>query len=215
MGAEIFNEMSEGLQKGRTKVVTELIQRAIEEGIPATDILEQGLLSGMGIIGEKFKNNQVFIPEVMMAARTMNAGAALLKPLLVQEGVQSKGKVCIGTVKGDQHDIGKNLVKMMMEGAGLTVIDLGTNVPPEKFVDTAVAESCDVIACSALLTTTMPMMKAVVERAAAAGIRDRVKIIVGGAPVTQEFSDQIGADGYSADAASAAELAVTFCSCKQ
>ena len=207
----ILNEISENLQKGKAKIVKELVQQAIDEGIPAKEILSDGLLSGMDIIGEKFKNNEVFVPEVLVAARAMNMGAALLKPLLAEEGNEAVGKVCLGTVKGDMHDIGKNLVKMMMEGKGLEVIDLGTDVPPEKYIETAINENCRIIACSALLTTTMSVMKDVVEAAEKAGIRDKVKIMVGGAPVTDAFCQQIGADRYTADAASAADAAVELC----
>ncbi len=207
----ILNEISENLQKGKAKVVKELVQQAIDEGIPAKQILEEGLLSGMSIIGEKFKNNEVFVPEVLVAARAMNMGTALLKPLLADGSAQAVGKVCIGTVKGDMHDIGKNLVKMMMEGKGIEVVDLGTDVPPEKYVETAINENCQIIACSALLTTTMSVMKDVVEATEKAGIRDKVKIMVGGAPVTEAFCEQIGADKYTSDAASAADAAVEFC----
>ena len=207
----ILNEISENLQKGKAKVVKELVQQAIDEGIPAKEILSDGLLSGMDIIGEKFKNNEVFVPEVLVAARAMNMGAALLKPLLAEEGNEAVGKVCLGTVKGDMHDIGKNLVKMMMEGKGLEVVDLGTDVAPEKYVETAISENCQIIACSALLTTTMSVMKDVVEAAEKAGIRDKVKIMVGGAPGTDSFCQQIGADRYTADAASAADVAVELC----
>lgn len=179
--------------------------------MPVKDILDDGLLDGMGIIGVKFKNNEVFVPEVLVAARAMNAGAELLKPLLAEAGIKSTGKVCIGTVKGDLHDIGKNLVKMMMEGKGLEVIDLGTDVEPERYVQTAVNEGCQVICCSALLTTTMGVMKDVVAASESAGIRDKVKIMVGGAPVTQSFCEQIGADCYTPDAATAADAAVGLC----
>jgi len=165
----------------------------------------------MSVIGEKFKNNEVFVPEVLVAARAMNMGANLLKPLLAEDGVKATGKVCIGTVKGDLHDIGKNLVKMMMEGKGLEVVDLGTDVAPETFVQTAQKQGCQVICCSALLTTTMGVMADVVKAAEAAGIRDSVKIMVGGAPVTDAFCQQVGADAYTPDAASAAEKAVEFC----
>lgn len=207
----LLNEISENLQKGKAKIVKELVQQAIDEGIPAQEILEQGLLSGMNVIGEKFKKNEVFVPEVLVAARAMNQGAALLKPFLSESGVESVGKVCIGTVKGDLHDIGKNLVKMMMEGKGLEVIDLGTDVAPETYVKTAIEQNCQIICCSALLTTTMPVMGEVVKEAEKAGIRDKVKIMVGGAPVTESFCEQIGADKYTTDAASAADAAVEFC----
>ena len=208
MDMQIISEM---LQKGKAKDVKMLVQQAIDEGIPAQTILSEGLLSGMDIIGRKFKNNEVFVPEVLVAARAMNQGAALLKPLLVAEGVKASGKVCIGTMKGDLHDIGKNLVKMMMEGKGLEVVDLGTDVSPDTFVQTAREQNCQIICCSALLTTTMGVMGDVVKAAEAAGIRDKVKIMVGGAPVTQAFCEQIGADAYTPDAASAAEKAVAFC----
>lgn len=207
---ELLQEISQNLQAGKAKAVKGLVQQAIDEGIPAQQILEEGLLSGMSIIGEKFKNNEIFVPEVLVAARAMNMGAGLLKPLLAQEGVQASGKVCIGTVKGDLHDIGKNLVKMMMEGKGLEVVDLGVDVAPETFVKTAAEQGCAVICCSALLTTTMGVMGDVVKAAGEAGIRGKVKIMVGGAPVTQAFCDQIGADVYTADAASAADAAVAL-----
>ena len=207
---ELLELISERLQAGKAKEVKQLVQQAINEGIAAQDILEQGLLSGMSVIGEKFKKNEVFVPEVLVAARAMNRGAELLKPLLMQEGVQNVGRVCIGTVQGDLHDIGKNLVKMMMEGKGLEVIDLGTDVSAETFVKTAIEQNCQVICCSALLTTTMPVMGEVVKAAEAAGIRDKVKIMVGGAPVDQRFCDHIGADAYTRDAASAADAAVAF-----
>lgn len=206
-----FQELSTQVQKGRAKAVKELVQKAVDEGIPAQEILEKGLLDGMTVVGEKFKNNELFVPEVMIAARAMSQGTAMLKPLLVQAGVEAVGRVCIGTVKGDLHDIGKNLVKMMMESKGLEVIDLGTDVAPETFVRTAIEKDCRIIACSALLTTTMNAMEDVVKQAEAAGIRDRVKIMIGGAPVSQSYCDRIGADAYTPDAATAAETAYRFC----
>ncbi len=206
-----LNEISENLQKGKSKIVKELVQQALDEGIKPADILEQGLLSGMSVIGEKFKNNEVYVPEVLVAARAMNMGAQILKPHLAADGVVATGKVCIGTVQGDLHDIGKNLVKMMMEGKGLEVVDLGTDVAPETFVQTAIEQNCQVICCSALLTTTMPVMADVVKAAEAAGIRDKVKIMIGGAPVTDAYCKEIGADCYTVDAASAADAAVGFC----
>lgn len=204
----ILNDISENLQKGKAKVVKTLVAEAIEAGIPAQEILQEGLLSGMGVIGEKFKNNEVFVPEVLVAARAMNMGAKLLKPLLADGGVQAVGKVCIGTVRGDLHDIGKNLVKMMMEGKGLEVVDLGVDVTPEMYLDAVQNQGCQIICCSALLTTTMSVMGEVVEAVKAAGLRDQVKIMVGGAPVTEAFCQQIGADCYTPDAASAADAAV-------
>ena len=208
----ILVEISEALQKGKAKMIKTLVPQALEEGIPAQQILEEGLLSGMSIVGEKFRKNEVYVPEVLVAARAMNTGAELLKPYLSEAGVAAKGKVCLGTVKGDLHDIGKNLVRMMMEGKGLEVVDLGTDVSAETFVNTAKEQNCQIICCSALLTTTMPVMEEVVKAAEAAGIRDQVKIMIGGAPVTPEFCQQIGADAYTPDAASAADQAVAFCS---
>lgn len=208
---EILLKISEALQKGRVALVAELVNNAIEEGICAQTILDEGLLAGMNEIGEKFSNNKVFVPEVMIAAKAMNTGTELLKPLL-KSGSNAKGRVCLGTVKGDRHDIGKNLVRIMMEGAGLEVFDLGANVPAEKFVSTAIEKDCSIIACSALLTTTMNNMAQVVKACEDAGIRDKVKIMVGGAPVTQTFCDKIGADCYTDDAAKAAQAAVAFCS---
>lgn len=207
----ILDEISLQLQEGKAKVVKQLVATAVEEGLSAQDILENGLLRGMGIIGEKFKNNEVFVPEVLVAARAMNMGVEVLKPLLQEEGVKSAGKVIIGTVKGDLHDIGKNLVRLMMEGKGLEVVDLGTDVLPETFVQAAVESDCQVICCSALLTTTMNVMKDVVEAVEKAGLRSKVKIMVGGAPITQSFCDQIGADSYTPDATTAAIQAVKFC----
>ena len=207
---DILKEISENLQKGKAKIVKELVGQAIEQGIPAGEILEKGLMSGMDVVGEKFKNNQVYVPEVLVAARAMNMGAALLKPLLSEGENVSAGKVCIGTVKGDLHDIGKNLVKMM-KGKGLEVVDLGTDVSPEDYINTAKEQNCQIICCSALLTTTMPVMGEVVKLAEREGIRDKVKIMVGGAPVTEAFCKEIGADKYTPDAASAADAAVEFC----
>ena len=207
----ILNEMSEALQKGRAKLVKELVEKALAEGCDPENILDEGLLSGMNVIGEKFKNNEVYVPEVLVAARAMNMGTQVLKPYLIANGVTAKGKACIGTVQGDLHDIGKNLVRMMMESKGIEVIDLGVDVPAEKFVETAKNEGCRVICCSALLTTTMSVMKDVVSAAEAAGIRDSVKIMVGGAPLNEAYCKEIGADCYTTDAASAADAAAAFC----
>ena len=207
----ILNEISENLQKGKAKAVKELVQQALDEGIGAETILSDGLLAGMSVIGEKFKNNEVYVPEVLVAARAMNMGSQILKPHLAASGVTAKGRVCIGTVQGDLHDIGKNIVKMMLEGKGLEVVDLGTDVSAEAFVNAAIEQDCQIICCSALLTTTMGVMADVVKAAEAAGIRDKVKIMIGGAPVSEEFCKQIGADCYTSDAASAADAAVQFC----
>ncbi|MCR5040744.1 MAG: corrinoid protein [Clostridia bacterium] len=204
----IYSDISENLQRGRAKLVRQLVEQALEEGCPAAEILNEGLMPGMNVIGEKFKRNEVYVPEVLVAARAMNMGMQVLSPRLKEDGVKAAGKVCIGTVQGDLHDIGKNLVKMMMEGKGIEVVDLGTDVSPETFVQTAIDEDCRIICCSALLTTTMDVMADVVKEAEARGVRDKVKIMVGGAPVTDAFCRSIGADKYTSDAASAADAAV-------
>ncbi len=210
MAAEILMEISEKLQKGKTKDIKALVPKALEEGVPATDILNEGLLAGMSIIGVKFKNNEVFVPEVLIAARAMKAGTEILKPHLVSADAKPLGKVVLGTVRGDLHDIGKNLVKIMLEGKGLEVIDLGVDVAPETFVSAAKENGANIIACSALLTTTMDEMKNVVDLCKAEGIRDNVKIMIGGAPITDAFCEEIGADKYTPDAASAADAAAAF-----
>lgn len=207
----ILDDISTNLQQGKAKVVKELVQKAIDDGIDAKTILEEGLLAGMSIIGVKFKNNEVYVPEVLIAARAMNAGSELLKPVLISSGVKAKGKVVLGTVKGDLHDIGKNLVRMMMEGKGLEVYDIGVDVPADRFVEKAVETGAQIVACSALLTTTMPEIKTVIEAIEKAGLRDKLTIMVGGAPVTDAFCKQVGADIYTADAASAAEEAAKAC----
>ena len=207
----ILTDISENLQKGKAKIVKELVAQAVEEGISPEIILNEGLLAGMNVVGEKFKTNEIYVPEVLVAARAMNMGTQILKPLLAASGVAATGKVCIGTVQGDLHDIGKNLVKMMMEGKGLEVVDLGTDVAAETFVQTAIDQGCQVICCSALLTTTMSVMADVVRKAEELGVRDKIKIMVGGAPISEEFCRQIGADCYTSDAASAADAAVALC----
>ena len=207
----LLQEISLQVQSGKAKLVKGLVQQAIDEGMDPNTILNDGLLAGMQVIGEKFKRDEVFVPEVLVAARAMNMGINLLKPLMGTESTKTVGKVCIGTVRGDLHDIGKNLVKMMMESKGLEVVDLGTDVPPEEFVRAAVEENCQIICCSALLTTTMGVMAEVVQAVEAAGIRDKVKILIGGAPVTEAFCRQIGADGYTPDATSAAQWAAAAC----
>lgn len=210
----ILEDISAFLQRGRAPKVKELVAQAIEEGIEPKVILEEGLLAAMGVVGEKFKRNEVFVPEVLVAARAMNAGVEVLRPYLVASGVTAKGVAVIGTVKGDLHDIGKNLVKMMLEGKGLTVIDLGVDVSADTFVEKAKEHNAQIICCSALLTTTMMEMKSVVEKAEKEGIRESVKIMIGGAPITQSFCDSIGADYYTPDAASAADVALEICSGK-
>ena len=203
----IFEEMSSFLQQGRAPKVKELVSQALENGEDPKRILEEGLLAGMAVIGAKFKNNEVYVPEVLIAARAMNAGMEVLKPALASGDVKAIGKAILGTVKGDLHDIGKNLVKIMLEGKGIEVIDLGTDVAPEKFIQAAIDNDAKIVACSALLTTTMGVMKDVVDKAVEMGVRDKVAIMVGGAPVTENFKDSIGADYYAPDAASAADVA--------
>ena len=207
----IYAEISAALQKGRAKIVKQLIEQALAEGSKPQDIIENALLDGMGIVGEKFKNNEVFVPEVLIAARAMNAGMDLLKTHMAADGLETKGVAVLGTVKGDLHDIGKNLVKIMLEGKGLKVVDLGVDVSAEQFVAAAIENKANLICCSALLTTTMGEMKAVVDLCNEKGIRDQVKIMIGGAPVTQSFCDSIGADCYTSDAASASDAALAFC----
>ena len=205
-----YTELNKMVETGKAKIVKQLVEAAIAEGADPKEILEQGLLPGMSVIGEKFKNNEVYVPEVLVAARAMTAGTTLLKSLLVSADVQAPGKAVIGTVKGDLHDIGKNLVKMMLEGKGITVIDLGTDVSAEQFVNAAIENEAQIICCSALLTTTMSEMEEVVKEATAKGIREKVFIMVGGAPITQEFCDKIGADCYTSDAAAAADAAIAY-----
>ncbi|MBQ9408699.1 MAG: corrinoid protein [Clostridia bacterium] len=201
-----MNAISTAVKDGRRKIVEQLVKDALAEGVGADVILNEGLVKGMTELGELFKNGEVYVPEVLVAARAMKAGTTLLKPLLMEANVQSLGTVAIGTVEGDLHDIGKNLVAMMLEGTGFTVVDLGENVSPASFVEAA-KNGADIVAMSALLTTTMPMMATTIQALKDAGLRDKVKVMIGGAPITQEYADQIGADGYSTDAASAAELA--------
>ena len=211
---DTVKEIKNALEKGKKKLVVQYVQQALDEGCSAQEILTDGLLPGMDRVGVKFRSNEIFVPEVLVAARAMNAGAALLKPLLAEEGAESLGVMVLGTVKGDLHDIGKNLVKMMVEGKGIEVVDLGVDVEPQAFVQAAIEHDAGIIGCSALLTTTMPVMADVVKAAQEAGIRDKVKIMVGGAPVTQEFCQSIGADYYTEDAASAAVCAAQILSGK-
>jgi len=202
----VLQQISESLQKGEDAKVAELTQQAIDGGLSATEILNDGLLAGMDVVGQRFGANEIFLPEVLLSARAMNAGMDLIKPLLVADDVPSLGKVVIGTIKGDLHDIGKNLVGIMLRGAGYEVIDLGADVAADKFVDTAEAEGAQVIGLSALLTTTMSGMKDVVEMVKAKGLEGKVKVIVGGAPLSQAFADDIGADGYGYDASNAVDI---------
>ena len=202
-----IQDISAFLQKGRAKNVKALVQRALDENVDPKEILNEGLLAGMMIIGEKFKNNEVFVPEVLVAARALNAGLTILEPKLIEVGNEPVGKVVIGTVKGDLHDIGKNLVAMMLKGAGFEVKDVGVDVAPEAFIDAAEEMGADVVCMSALLTTTMPNMEATLDLMKEKGVRDKYIVMVGGAPVNDKFAEQIGADYYTPDAATCAEVA--------
>ena len=206
---QIFQDINALLQKGNMPEVVRLSNEAIASGASASQVLE-ALLGGMAIVGDKFKRNEVFVPEVLIAARAMNGGLNVIRPLLESEGVEAIGKVVIGTVKGDLHDIGKNLVSMMMTGAGFEVIDLGVDVSPEKYVAAVEENKADIVCMSALLTTTMTNMKAVITALEEKGLRSSVKVMVGGAPVTDQFALEIGADKYTPDAATAAEEAKKF-----
>jgi len=203
----VLDQICENLTKGKAKDVKDLVEKALQDKVKTVDILNKGLLAGMGIIGERFKKNEVYVPEVLIAARAMKAGMEVLKPHLASAGIEPIGTVVIGTVKGDLHDIGKNLVCMMLEGAGFKVVDAGINVEPIKMVELAKENNATLIGASALLTTTMTNMKSIVDAVKAAGLSGKVRVMIGGAPVTQAFSDEIGADGYAPDAASAADLA--------
>jgi len=203
----VLSDIAELVQKGKAQEVSDLVSQAIDEGFSAQQILDDGLLKGMGELGVKFKNNEVFVPEVLIAARALNKGTDTLKAKLVDLDVKAVGIVVLATVAGDLHDIGKNLVKLMLEGSGFEVIDLGTDVPADKIVAAVNEYNPDVVALSALLTTTMAAQADVIKALEAAGIRDKVKVIVGGAPITEAFAKEIGADGYSEDASGAAEIA--------
>ena len=202
-----IQDISAFLQKGRAKNVKALVQQALDENVDPKEILNEGLLAGMMIIGEKFKNNEVFVPEVLVAARALNAGLTILEPKLIEVGNEPVGKVVIGTVKGDLHDIGKNLVAMMLKGAGFEVKDVGVDVAPEAFIDAAEEMGADVVCMSALLTTTMPNMEATLDLMKEKGVRDKYIVMVGGAPVNDKFAEEIGADYYTPDAATCAEVA--------
>ncbi|MBE6614071.1 MAG: cobalamin-binding protein [Ruminococcaceae bacterium] len=205
-----FVEMSKMVETGKVKVVKELVSKALEEGASASDILNKGLLPGMNAVGEKFKNNEVYIPEVLISARALNTGVNLLKPLLAAGDVEKPGTAVIGTVHGDLHDIGKNLVKMMLESKGIEVIDLGVDVTADQFISTAKEKGAQIVCCSTLLTTTMPEMENVVKEAQAQGMREDLFIMIGGAPTSDEFCKKIGADCYTQDAASAADAALAW-----
>lgn len=203
-----MQEIKEAVINGKAVLVKESVEKALAGGVDAGTILDEGLIAGMNVIGVRFKNNEIYVPEVLIAARAMHSGMAVIKPLIANSGVQEKGTVVLGTVKGDLHDIGKNLVGMMLEGAGYTVIDLGVDNAPEKFVQAVEAHKPQILGMSALLTTTMTQMKATVEQLGP--YRDQMKIMVGGAPVTQKFADDIGANAYAPDAASAVDVANGF-----
>lgn len=202
---EILKNIADSLMVGDDQKITGQVEQAIEEGIPTTDILDNGLIAGMNVVGVKFRDHDMFLPEVLMSARAMTAGVAILKPLLIAENVSSRGKVVLGSVQGDLHDIGKNLVGIMLEGAGFEVFDLGIDVPAEKFIDAAISEDASVIGLSSLLTTTMDIMKGVVNLVGERGLSDKIQVIVGGAPLSEEFAQSIGAQGYAYDAANAVE----------
>ena len=206
----ICQEISEKLQKGRAKEVAALVEQALSDGVSPEAILNEAMVVGMNVIGDKFRTGEIYVPEVLIAARAMNAGLKVLKPALSNAGIEPIGKAVICTVKGDMHDIGKNLVKMMIEGQGIECVDLGVNVEPSAVVNAVIETGATVVCLSALLTTTMNGQKDVIDALIAAGIRDKVKVMVGGAPVTKSFADEIGADAYSIDAATAAEIAKSF-----
>lgn len=203
----LIQEISEYLQKGRAKNVKALVQQALDENLDPKEILNDGLLSAMMIVGTKFKNNEVFVPEVLVAARAMNAGLSVLEPKLVEVGNEPVGKAVIGTVQGDLHDIGKNLVVMMLKGAGFEIYDLGVDVDPAVYIDKAEEVGADIICMSALLTTTMPKMQDCIENLKERGLRDKYIVMIGGAPVNDSFCEQVGADYYTPDAATCAEVA--------
>jgi len=202
---ELLEKIASALQQGDEQQVGALTTEAVGAGLPAGDVLRSGLLAGMSVVGEQFRLREIFLPDVLLAARAMYAGLAVLKPRLAQEGIALRGKVVIGSVKGDLHDIGKNLVSILLKGAGFEVIDLGHDVAPEAFVEAAVRERAPLIGMSALLTTTMPRMREVVDLVRQRGLAGQVRTIVGGAPVSADFAREIGADGYACDAAAAVE----------
>lgn len=202
---DVLNEIAKGLEEGEDEQVAGLVRQALDQGQAPGDVLHRGLIAGMNVVGERFRAREIFLPDVLLAARAMYAGLDLLKPRLAEGGVPVAGKVVVGTVQGDLHDIGKNLVAIMLEGAGFAVVDLGHDVSPERFVAAAVAEDAPVIGMSALLTTTMPVMKEVVDLLRARGLQAKIRTIVGGAPLSAQYAREIGADAYGFDAASAVE----------
>jgi len=207
MSEEVLQQIADAVIHGKAPQTAELVKQALDAGVAPEKILNDGMVAGMAVVGDKFKRNEFYVPEVLIAARAMKSGMEILRPVLVESGVEPKATVVMGTVKGDLHDIGKNLVCMMLEGAGYRVVDLGVNVDPEEFIAAVQENNAQVIGMSALLTTTMGAMKTTIDALKEAGVRDKVKVMVGGAPLTQSFADEIGADGYSPDAASAVDLA--------
>lgn len=202
-----FKAIAESIISGQAPAVKAGVQQALDDGVSVQEILHQGLIAGMNVVGVKFKNNEFYIPEVLIAARAMKAGLEIIRPKLLAEKVQPLGKVSIGTVKGDLHDIGKNLVGMMLEGAGFDVVDLGVDVSPEAFVNSVREQGVQIVCMSALLTTTMPAIQTTIDALKTAGLTQQVRVMIGGAPITQDYADKVGAHGYAADAASAAETA--------
>ena len=202
-----YQDLADAIIRGDNVTSKEIAQKLVDQGVEPVEILNEGLLPGMSVVGKKFKANEMYIPEVLIAARAMNAAMDVLKPLLTETGVPTKGTLILGTVQGDLHDIGKNLVRMMLEGAGFTVIDLGVDIPPEKFVEEIKKNKAQLLGLSALLTTTMPGMKDVIDAVKANEEVKDTRIMVGGAPLTQEYADSIGADGYAPDASGAVDLA--------
>ncbi len=207
---DLFEKTAQALKSLKAQEVSQLVSQSLEENLKAEDILNKGLISGMNEIGALFKEGKIYVPQVMLAAKAMYAGLDILNPILSEQNVEPAGIVAIGTVKGDMHDIGKNLVSMMMEGAGIKIIDLGTNVSAEQFIDAIESKGAQIIAMSALLTTTMPQMRSTIEEIQKRGLKDKVKIMIGGAPITLEYANDIGADGYTRDAGSAAQMAKAF-----
>ena len=210
-----LSEISQAVERGKKKQVKELVSKALEEGYAVQDILNNGLISAMSVVGENFRTNKIFVPEMLVAAKAMSAGITVLEPLMKNSGVKPIGTVLIGTVKGDLHDIGKNLVTMMIQGIGATVVDLGVDVPDRTFVEKAEEINADIVCLSALLTTTMPAISDVIREFEKAGVRDKYYIMIGGAPVTQRFADEIGADAYTSNAGEAAEVAKAYLESKQ
>ncbi|MBN2505957.1 MAG: corrinoid protein [Verrucomicrobia bacterium] len=206
---EDLNQLNEAIINGDAKTARGMVERAVAEGADPVQLVHEHMVPAMNIVGQRFDCNEYFVPELLLSARAMKAALEILRPLLAKCGAEPAGRVVIGTIKGDLHDIGKNLVAAMLEGGGFEVIDLGVNVPPEKFIATAKEKNANIIAMSALLTTTMPAMKTTIDALKEAGLREHVKVLIGGAPITRKYADEIGADGYSENAPGAVSLAKT------